>query len=202
MASSITHGVQFYSYLDLEGMMGGGMGGGFAALMAGGPEAFIKSTFHAIDDGQETRSKTGTRAAMSLATVQVKISRDEQGNSTFSFSHGSRHATATRNGDCEDMQLYLNCLGSADNNTYDRLDEITVDPALELAVEEAAKLATKESEQRHEENEEEEEDAAADSDDEEDLKDDNWKEETDTKRKRRNPAAMKYVQERPCSFHY
>ena len=89
--------------------------------------------------------------------VQVQISRDEKGNSKIDFSHGSHHAIATRKDDGENVQLYLNCLGWADNNTYVRFDEITIDPVLDPAVEEAAKAARKEGNKESDDEEEEEE---------------------------------------------
>jgi hypothetical protein len=179
--SSITHGVQYYGYFALEEMMfgggGGGMGGmgGFSAMLAGGGD-LMKYTYDVLDDGRKTSSKTSNQAKMSLAPIVVKISRDAQGNSKFDFTHGSHHAVTTRKDDGEDVQLYLNCLGWADNNTYIRVDGIAIDPALDAAVEVAAKADTKEGNRESDEEEAEEEEVG---DEQKDSKGDKKKEAVD-----------------------
>jgi hypothetical protein len=176
--SSITHGVQYYGdfALGLEEMMFGGGGGGMGGM--GGLSAILamKYTYDVLDDGRKTSSKTSNQGKMSLAPIVVKISRDAQGNSNFDFTHGSHHAVITRMDDGEDVQLYLNCLGWADNNTYVRVDGITIDPALDAAVEVAAKAATKEGNRESDEEEAEEEEMG---DEQKDSKDDKKKEAVD-----------------------
>ena len=130
--SSISHGIQFDGNLNLDSLFGGS-GGGFGALMAMQMEEgkLMKYTYDVVEDGYKRSSQEGMGAQMTLAPVVVQITRDttEEGNCTFGFSHGSKHASIRRKDDGEDMQLYLNCLSWRDNNTYVRFDEITIDPA-------------------------------------------------------------------------
>lgn len=125
----ITDGVQYYGNMNLERLMTGGAG--FGAKLSNGVDSFIDYTLDVMQNGSQLHHfDDKSRAKMTLEVFDVKISRDGEGNSELSIVHGSQSFKVTRPADKanKDMQLYFNCLGWADNNTYVEVVSVHVEP--------------------------------------------------------------------------
>ena len=142
LETCIIDGVQYYACLSIQKMLygsggrdpfGGGMGMGsfssFAAMasMSSGGGDGIERSFQVLQDGEAV--KTSAREELGLDTIDVRIKRDVDGTTEFSFVHQDCRHKITRPGDDKkDMQLYLNCLGWADNNTYVQIHAVDYKP--------------------------------------------------------------------------
>lgn len=135
----IDDGFQFNGDLpDFRSMMfsGGGAGGMAAALLAGGDP--VQYELEVRENGVTKESKKGHQAKLTLSPIELNLVRDAQGNSELRFQQGYRSLTvakkATIRDECDKkransedtMQLFFNCLGWADNNTYVQFDSVSL----------------------------------------------------------------------------
>eukprot|EP00978_Attheya_sp_CCMP212_P003224 scaffold6614_cov51-Attheya_sp.AAC.4 len=131
--TTIEHGVQYYTEIDFDF-------NSFTGFRAG-RNPFEPTYTLDVREGGRTKSRvSGNQSKMTLEPISFRVVRDEAGDSELHIKHGHMSSiieyhpsTSTKEddkGECEssnDLQLYLNCLGWADNMTYVRFEHVSLE---------------------------------------------------------------------------
>jgi len=114
----IENGVQFLAELNLGNLLSRGFGrGGYG----------LEYSFDVMEDG--SRRRRDARTKLSLQDIHVRIRREQTGVSELSFVQDDTREKITCRSETEKgMQLYFNCLGWADNNTYVQIHKVEYSP--------------------------------------------------------------------------
>lgn len=128
--SRIKDGVQFYGEVNMRNVR-------LAAMLDREDPVCYK--FQVVQNDQlitDHNSFCGPEAKMSLDPVHGTLARDINGDSVLIIKHNAKSWTVkrkssnemTETGEHKSMELFLNCLGWPDNNTYVRFEKVSYTP--------------------------------------------------------------------------
>jgi hypothetical protein len=122
-------GVQFNGELpDFRAMM---FSGGDLASLLSGPDGGVKHRLELREGGLTKETRMGGRAKLTMNPIEIQLVRAPNGDSELQlFQQGSLSLKVQRS--CPEdekssgMELFFNCLGWADNNTYIQFDTVSL----------------------------------------------------------------------------